>query len=160
MESPSTQLSEPQLPAFRPGKKRKIHYRHRSGDEDDNSPPLDAQPSTAAAAALSPPPADPREPPTSAPDADADAADSAAEEGRSAVSEALRLRHARRARLGGVAFRAGPTPRGDADAEGEAGQGLVLHDGGTAGNQVAVGAISKRFAPQTGLVGELVNKHM
>ncbi len=39
MDSAITQAAEPHMPAFRPGKIRKI-YRHRSEDTDDS--PLDA----------------------------------------------------------------------------------------------------------------------
>lgn len=86
------------------------------------------------------------------------------EEGGLSVAEVLRLRNAKRHRLGGVAFRAGdefsPTVQ---NAE----QAIVLHDGvggGSGGGQVQeaaiLGGVAKRFAPQTGMVGELVNRHM
>ncbi|KAK3487323.1 hepatocellular carcinoma-associated antigen 59-domain-containing protein [Neurospora crassa] len=86
------------------------------------------------------------------------------EEGGLSVAEVLRLRNAKKHRLGGVAFRAGdefsPTVQ---NAE----QAIVLHDGvggGSGGGQVQeaaiLGGVAKRFAPQTGMVGELVNRHM
>lgn len=86
------------------------------------------------------------------------------EEGRS-VAEVLRLRNARKHRTGGVGFRAGLSSLGDDAATGEqsAEQGLVLHgsaDAQQAADSAIIGGISKRFAPQTGLVGELVNRHM
>ncbi|KAK3956422.1 hepatocellular carcinoma-associated antigen 59-domain-containing protein [Pseudoneurospora amorphoporcata] len=83
------------------------------------------------------------------------------EGGGLSVTEVLRLRNAKKHRLGGVAFRAGdvssPTPQ---NAE----QAMVLHDSGSGGAEVQeaaiLGGVAKRFAPQTGMVGELVNKHM
>ncbi|AEO65731.1 uncharacterized protein THITE_2113051 [Thermothielavioides terrestris NRRL 8126] len=81
------------------------------------------------------------------------------------VAEVLRLRNARKHRSGGVGFRAGPSSHGDEPATGEqdSEQSVVLHGSADAqqGAEAAlIGGISKRFAPQTGLVGELVNKHM
>lgn len=138
MESAATDATEPQLPAFRSGKKRKI-YRHRSEDDDS---PLDAPIPTA------------QTPATSDPRPSDDAADSQDVEEHLPLS-AIR-RQARKARLGGVAFRAGSTRADDHTENTE--QSLVRHDGSTE-NPVIAG-IRNRFAPQTGLVGELVNKHM
>ncbi|KAL2178569.1 hepatocellular carcinoma-associated antigen 59-domain-containing protein [Thermothelomyces heterothallicus CBS 202.75] len=86
------------------------------------------------------------------------------EEGLS-VAEVLRRRNARKHKQGGVGFRAGPSgPGNDAAASEEnVERGLVVHGNADAeqGPEAAIiGGISKRFAPQTGLVGELVNKHM
>ena len=141
MDSTITDASEPQIPAFRPGKKRKI-YRHRAEDTDDS--PLDTplaipQPTAGSDLRL----------PGTTPDA------VAPDDEEHAVSEIIRLR-ARKGRLGGVAFRAGPT-RADEHAENTE-QGLVPHDGSA--ETAVVGGMRNRFAPQTGLVGELVNRHM
>lgn len=84
------------------------------------------------------------------------------ESGGLSVAEVIRLRNAKKHRLGGVAFRAGdessPTPQ---QQNGE--QAMVLHDGagnGEVQKAVMLGGVNERFAPQTGMVGELVNKHM
>jgi len=141
MESTNADAVETQLPAFRPGKKRKI-YRHRAEDADDS--PRDA------------PVPPPQLPSTSDPRPSDDAADVADTEEHLPVSSVLRLRQARKGRLGGVAFRAGSTRADEQPQNTE--QCLVPHDA-QADNPI-VGGITKRFAPQTGLVGELVNKHM
>ncbi|KAJ4421668.1 hypothetical protein N0V85_000053 [Neurospora sp. IMI 360204] len=102
--------------------------------------------------------------PTTTPAAATGNRDDDKEEGGLSVAEVLRLRNAKKHRLGGVAFRAGdessPTVQ---NAE----QAMVLHDGvgsGGGGGEVQeaaiLGGVAKRFAPQTGMVGELVNRHM
>lgn len=77
------------------------------------------------------------------------------------VAEVLRLRNAKKHRLGGVAFRAGDEA-GVATTVQNSEQAMVLHDGGEVQQQEAaiLGGVAKRFAPQTGMVGELVNKHI
>jgi hypothetical protein len=137
MASPNTEAAEPQVVSFRPGKKRKI-YRQRA-EETESEAPVDA--------------------PLSGSDqisAFIKEVRDDVEDQQTSVSEVLRLRNARKGRLGGVAFRAGSTTRAD-EAATNTEQGLVLHE--SAENQI-VGGIRNRFAPQTGLVGELVNKHM
>jgi hypothetical protein len=146
MASSGPEASEPQV-VFRPGKKRKI-YRQRAGDEAEVSPhdaPAAAseQRSTLPATILS---------------ADGESQDRSNETGLS-VAEALRLRNARKGRLGGVNFRAGPTARNDEAETSQVEQRLVPADGGDTAED-AIGGMVKQFAPQTGLVGELVNKHM
>ena len=82
------------------------------------------------------------------------------EEGDEDVSVAEVLRQRRRqGRLRGVGVTSeGALQRvGGEDDEEE--EGLVVR-GRDATSPEAVGGISGRFAPQTGLVGELVNKHM
>lgn len=133
---------EPQVPAFRPGKKRKI-YRHRTEDTDES--PLDA------------PLATPQPTFTPDPRPSDDSTDTANTDEQLPVSSLLRLRQVRKGRLGGVAFRAGSTTQANEQPQNTE-QSLVPHDGG-AENPV-IGGITTRFAPQTGLVGELVNKHM
>ncbi|OIW35478.1 hypothetical protein CONLIGDRAFT_608787 [Coniochaeta ligniaria NRRL 30616] len=139
MESVTTQAAEPQLPSFRPGKKRRI-YRHRAEDTDDA--PLDAS------LPLTNPESRPSE------DAATDGPDTEAHLPLSAIR-----RQPRKSRLGGVAFRAGP-PRADEQHPPNTEQSLVPHDAADTNNNAVVGGIRNRFAPQTGLVGELVNKHM
>lgn len=79
------------------------------------------------------------------------------------VSEVLRLRNARKARLGGVKF-GGHTPNvSDAPKadNGEALDDLSLMIREEEGKVMDVAAgVQKRFAPQTGLSTEIVNKHM
>ncbi|KAJ4295736.1 hypothetical protein N0V88_004438 [Collariella sp. IMI 366227] len=86
------------------------------------------------------------------------------EEGLS-VSEVIRIRNARKHKHGGVGFRAGPVEWGASEEQQQQNteQSLVLHgsaDAMLAADSAVVGGISKRFAPQTGLVGEVVNKHI
>jgi len=134
---------------FRPGKKRKI-YRQRAEEPESTTSNGETPTETDATASSSAfaTPAEPNE----------------TQEGLS-VAEALRLRNSRKHKHGGVGFRAGPSGLGDdrADSEENPERGLVLH-GSTDAQQGAetavIGGISKRFAPQTGLVGELVNRHM
>jgi hypothetical protein len=131
---------------FRPGKKRKI-YRQRPEEEEDATTKSTTDDFTAPATASDAP---------TAGDAAEDSGD-----GRS-VAEVLRLRNLRKQRHGGVAFRAGPYGYGDdssATAENSE-QSMVLHDSADADDSGILGGITQRFAPQTGLVGELVNKHM
>jgi hypothetical protein len=133
---------------FRPGKKRKI-YRQRAEEPESATSNTDT-PTEAAAVASSSAPATPAE---------------AEDEEELSVAEVLRLRNSRKHKHGGVGFRAGPSGAdGDREASEEnTEQSLVLHGSADAqqGAEAAViGGISKRFAPQTGLVGELVNKHM
>jgi len=120
---------------FRPSKKRKIYRQRAEGDDLPHS----TEPT-----ALRPAPA-------------AETATSEDEKGLS-VAEALRLRSLRKGRLRGVEFRADDGSRAEAAPENPE-QSLVLHD--AAASEVdSSGGMSRRFAPQTGMVGELVNKHM
>jgi hypothetical protein len=141
---------------FRPGKKRKM-YRQRADEPDETTSGIEHSngnggPTTEGSVAAQS---------TAKPLAEEDDH----EHGLS-VAEVLRLRNSRKHRPGGVGFRAGPSFPGDSSrvtSEENTEQSMVLH-GNTdtqQGAEVAViGGISKRFAPQTGLVGEVVNKHM
>ncbi|KAK0633389.1 hepatocellular carcinoma-associated antigen 59-domain-containing protein [Immersiella caudata] len=137
MASPEA-LAAPLL--FRHGKKRKA-YRHRAEDNE----PVIAGGSPGAVVA-------PQATTTIAPDDDSE---------ERSVAEALRLRNARKHRNGGVAFRAGPSSNGEGGGMTEENpeMSIVLHDSAE-GDSALLGGITQRFAPQTGLVGELVNKHM
>jgi hypothetical protein len=136
---------------FRPGKKRKM-YRQRAEELETTLSNSNGETPDAGLAT-----------PNSAPATPAGPDDE--DEGLS-VAEVIRRRNARKHRHGGVGFRAGPLGLGDDRAtseENNTDQRLVLHGNADAqqGAEAAViGGISKRFAPQTGLVGELVNKHM
>jgi len=82
-----------------------------------------------------------------------------------AVTELLKLRNARKHKLAGVGFRATdekPSATGE-EQNSMDGKGLIVRAAaGAAGSEVEqlIGGITKRFAPQTGLVGDLVNRHM
>jgi hypothetical protein len=92
----------------------------------------------------------------SAPDPDAEDVDIS-------VTEVLRLRQARRAKFGGgVGFRAGQGARDRVETTESDETALVRRDEASeAARQAEVlMGMTKRFAPQTGLAGELVNKHM
>ncbi|KAL1852041.1 hypothetical protein Daus18300_012323 [Diaporthe australafricana] len=140
MDSATTENPEPQV-VFRPSKKRK-HFRQRA--EESEPKPDDA---THEAAAQSP----------STQDGNSktrDAHDTKSDTEGSSVAEALRLRNARKARLKGVGFRPEGAPKVSDELNVE--RSLILKDDTDA---IEYG-ISKRFAPQAGLVGELVNRHM
>ncbi|ROW18254.1 hypothetical protein VPNG_00228 [Cytospora leucostoma] len=139
MESENT---EPQV-VFRPSKKRK-NFRQRAEQPSTNEDGAAAQAAVPSAQAQ-----DEQVKPNDDLGATSDT------EGLS-VAEALRLRNARKSRLKGVGFRPeGTNPRGE---ESNAERSLVLKDDAAA-DAMEYG-VSKRFAPQAGLVGELVNKHM
>lgn len=143
MDSATTEKSEPQV-VFRPSKKRK-HFRQRA--EESEARPVEATQQAA-------------DQPVQDQNSETKlraARDTTSDTEESSVAEALRLRNARKARLKGVGFR----PEGTSKAPGEASteKSLVLKDDPNGPDSMEYG-ISKRFAPQAGLVGELVNKHM
>lgn len=191
MASPSRAL-DPQTPTpeahihFRTARKRKA-YRNRAGDDaDDRDPSAVTAAEVTAKAVMSPPQ-------RTVPVQDAaevrgkggefvteDAAVDAGARGKPnssdddeacggpPVARLLKLRNARKSKLGGVAFCAEQSSSLGLQDGGD--RALVLHKGGDAGDveqkgkagetgSLAVG-IPKRFAPQTGVVGEVVNKHM
>lgn len=131
---------------FRPGKKRKA-YRQRQ--EEPESTISNGELATEAATTTS----------SSAHDTPAEQDDN---EAGLSVAEVLRLRNLRKHKHGGVGFRAGQSPFGDG-REDNTEQGLVLHgsaDAQLAAENTVIGGISRRFAPQTGMAGELINRHM
>ncbi|KAF5000390.1 hypothetical protein FDECE_11225 [Fusarium decemcellulare] len=130
---------------FRAGKKRKA-YRQRADDEE------------AAETTRSPPTASgsggiPALTATNGPGSNGDDNDDG-DDGEASVAAALRLRNARRARLGGVAFR--NTNRPDDDVNGE--RALVLHD--PDGKEAVVSNVADRFTHQTGMLADLNDKHI
>ncbi|KAK4178838.1 hepatocellular carcinoma-associated antigen 59-domain-containing protein [Triangularia setosa] len=140
---------EPQV-VFKAGKKRKV-YRQRI--EEPESATTDSQNAT------EPTPA------TALEVAGSGAQTTAAEEDEEKglpMAEVLRLRNSRKNKFGGVGFRARPGQSlhgGDDSSTATEEQNLVLH--GSAETEPEVfGGITQRFAPQTGMVGDLVNKHM
>ena len=139
-EDPET-TTEPQI-VFRAGKKRKA-YRQRPADQDA---PVAEEPSAAASRAVA----------NDEGEGGAEANKSEGDEEGLSVAEALRLRNARRTRLGGVGFSA--TAAAAAANDDEAQRSLVLRGEGV--DPLELHDMSRRFAPQTGLVHEMVNKHM
>lgn len=145
MDSPSTtENPEPQV-VFRPSKKRK-QFRQRA---EDNVPLVDDATSQAAGAS----------PPTTSQASDSKpnngGDDTASEIEGLSVAEVLRLRNARKSRLKGVEFRPEGAPKDETPGEAS----LVPKDDAQ-GPEATEFGMSRRFAPQAGLVGELVNKHM
>jgi len=163
MDSASQVTENQQQPVVFRGKKRKT-YRQRTGAEADGSAaPVDAVPDALPHAPT---------PKASTPDLVAPAAkkdhDSDGEnddddgDESSAISEALRLRNARKSRLrGGVAFGVdnNNTHSGGGEDDDELSL-MIREEEKKAVEQSIVAAATKRFAPQTGLSGEIVNKHM
>ncbi|KAK3985961.1 hepatocellular carcinoma-associated antigen 59-domain-containing protein [Cladorrhinum sp. PSN332] len=141
MATPETESAAKPKVVFRAGKKRKA-YRQRAEDEIDekNTATDDGTPAA---------------PPTM------DVTSENEDEKGLSVAEALRLRNARKHKLGGVGFRAGQSSNNESATANYTEQGMVLHDGAD-GQLVTdiIGGVNTRFAPQTGLVGEIVNKHM
>lgn len=143
MNSASTEKPEPQV-VFRPSKKRK-HFRQRVDEPEAKS---DEATDQAASQALPDQIGEERPRATE---------DTNSETEESSIAEALRLRNARKARLKGVGFRPEGTSKIPEGVSTE--QSLVLKDDSNGPDAMEYG-ISRRFAPQAGLVGELVNKHM
>lgn len=135
---PTGDISEPQV-VFRPSKKRKQFLRQRA---EDNANPADESTTQA--------PAQERDPSSH----DGEDKGDLGTEGLS-VAEALRLRNARKSRPKGVEFRPEGAPKEEAPTE----QTLDPKDDAAGADALEFG-MSRRFAPQAGLVGELVNKHM
>lgn len=140
MMDPSTTVenAEPQV-VFRPSKRRK-QFRQRAEETDHTADDVTSQ-------TVAP------QPTTEASDGRDNLREDDANsetEGLS-VSEVLRLRNARKSKLKGVEFR--PEKQDSAVAE----PGPVPKDDV---NEALELGMSRRFAPQAGLVGELVNKHM
>ena len=132
---------QPEAPVvFRSNKRRKI-YRQRA--EDNDAPEVDS--STIPAV---PTPDNSAEDKVPATPIDAEDEDQGV-----SVAEALRLRNARRPKHRGVEFRREGDTQQRAGLTPEDGS-LVLHE------QQQLMGIDTRFAPQTGMTGEAVNKHM
>ncbi|KAI1448118.1 hypothetical protein F5Y02DRAFT_335626 [Annulohypoxylon stygium] len=150
-EATTETQAQPQV-VFR-GKKRKT-YRQRAEPTSDDITNEASNTTTSEA----------QRPVTASPSNQAETATTEEEkESGLSVSEVLRLRNARKARLGGVKF-GGHTPNvSDAPKadNGEALDDLSLMIREEEGKVMDVAAgVQKRFAPQTGLSTEIVNKHM
>lgn len=151
--SPTETNAEPQV-VFRPSKKRK-QFRQRAEDNHDESK---AESTTTAATTITTT-TQIATPSASAQDSDAarENGETSEGEGGLSVAEALRLRNARKSRLKGVEFRPESAPKVDEANHSEHGIGGQHKDEVAEALELGV---SRRFAPQAGLVGELVNKHM
>lgn len=154
MDSTSS-TAEASPPVFFRGKKRKT-YRQRPGAEDEGGdggaltnhvdPVSDAVNVTAST-------------PASIPDPVATSNEKEQDEALS-IREALRLRNARKSRLRGVAFGVdGAAQTGGAASEDDELSQMIREEEKKAMGQ-SITAPSKRFAPQTGISGEIINKHM
>ncbi|KAK0672845.1 hepatocellular carcinoma-associated antigen 59-domain-containing protein [Cercophora samala] len=139
---------EPQV-VFKAGKKRKAYRQRVEEPEIANTDTQNATEPTPATA-----------PAVAGNGAQTTAAEEDEEKGLS-VAEVLRLRNSRKHKFGGVGFRARPgqSTHGDDDGSAPEEQSLVLH-GSAEAEPETFGGITQRFAPQTGLAGDLVNKHM
>ncbi|KAI1031609.1 hypothetical protein LB504_000816 [Fusarium proliferatum] len=128
---------------FRTGKKRKA-YRQRVQEDD----------ASVAETIQSHPTASASEPSY---ELSRNASPDRAQDEEESVVAALKLRNARRARLGGVAFR--NTNRPDDDINNE--RALIPHDAdGTSNNEPIVKGVADRFTHQTGRLTDLNDKHM
>ncbi|KAI0879407.1 P-loop containing nucleoside triphosphate hydrolase protein [Hypoxylon argillaceum] len=140
-------LDTPRPIVFR-GKKRKT-YRRRPGAEDEApTAPIDPVLDTpnATTQALTPNPL-------------ATSTDKEQDDALS-ISEALRLRNARKSRLRGVTFGVDSNaPTGSAEG-GDDELSQMIREEEKKAMELSMTASNRRFAPQTGLSGEIVNKHM
>lgn len=143
MTSPTPPASDTIL--FRPSKKRKIYRQRTNADDTDDHPAtVEVSPSTTPA-------------PQSLDELIAMSsreADGELEGTQVSMAEILRLRKQRRPKIGGVGFKASGTPL----ARDEMGT-LVVRDQDDGEREEDMLAAVKRFAPQTGTVGD-VNKHI
>lgn len=150
--APSDEAPVPQV-VFR-GKKRKT-YRQRAADEPEKSVEEtggDTQPATAIATAVGGNDGEQRDRTAAEDQAEAD------EEGIS-VAEVLRRRNARKSRLRGVGFRPDDARRERSHGDSDDLALMIREEEQKALNQPVLD-VSKRFTAQTGLVAEIVNKHM
>ncbi|CAJ2501451.1 Uu.00g043040.m01.CDS01 [Anthostomella pinea] len=150
MESPAPETTAVPPIVFR-GKKRKF-YRQRAEAEDNR---------LQAVAPSEQETATPQTQGSPTPDTVPASGDGAAEEGLS-VAEALRLRNARKSKLRGVKFSA-DNARGDVSGGGfddDDELSRMIREEQSRALELSSSGVNKRFAAQTGMVGELVNKHM
>ncbi|KAI0553563.1 P-loop containing nucleoside triphosphate hydrolase protein [Xylaria curta] len=139
---PPSPVADPARPIVFRGKKRKT-YRQRSGTEDEANDTPNVTSTQASASG----------PVTTSTDREDDESIS--------ISEALlRLRNARKSRLRGVTFGVdNGAQAGGAQGDDDELSQMIREEEKKAMEQ-SVTAANKRFAPQTGLSGEIVNKHM
>lgn len=143
MESSSAETPDQPQVVFRAGKKRK-NYRQRA---EETAPETD-EPKIETDESSAPPPKGDAQP--------VNDDDSKLQAEGLSMAEVIRLRNARKPKLKGVEFRPESAPKAAAP---NPEQSLVTKDVAPSDDSVIAG-ISRRFASQTGIVGELVNKHM
>ncbi|KAI2638077.1 hypothetical protein GGS21DRAFT_488783 [Xylaria nigripes] len=146
----STPQADPQQPIVFRGKKRKT-YRQRTNTEEE-APTTAINPDSNAPDAVNHQPSN-QSPVTNSND------DTEAE--TISITDALRIRNARKNRLRGVTFatdssntQASETKEGDDELT------QMIREEETKAITQSITAANRRFAPQTGLSGEIVNKHM
>lgn len=139
-QSTATENPEPQV-VFRPSKRRK-QFRQRAGDSDTQTDEPTSQINTTTTTTES----------NGGKDKEREDVETSETEGLS-VAEVLRLRNARKSKFKGVEFRPEAPTKDGASTE----TIPVPKDDVTEALELGM---SRRFAPQAGLVGELVNKHM
>ncbi|KAL7629208.1 hypothetical protein AAE478_000728 [Parahypoxylon ruwenzoriense] len=173
MDTTTAAEATPELQVVFRGKKRKTYRQRAEPDEINNNGEeskvaTGPQPQDTTTLALDAP--DRKAPVAAAPANQSENTSKEEEEGLS-VAEALRLRNARKSRLGGVKFGGGSSSAsGDATTAAAAAEGSeVLDDlslmireeeSKAMDMSAATAGVKNRFAPQTGLATELVNKHM
>ncbi|KAI0136428.1 hypothetical protein BJ170DRAFT_677304 [Xylariales sp. AK1849] len=140
MDSPAPSIEMPNVPVVFRGKKRKL-YRQRPAEEENTSkadiaPELPGQQDNIPSKEQAPP---------------------QSEDGMS-VAEIIRQRNARKSRLRGVGFGTDDALAGTFNADDEL--SLMIREESQKALDLSTGGVSKRFTAQTGLTGELVNKHM
>jgi hypothetical protein len=129
---------------FRAGKKRKA-YRQRAQEEEDTVTETIQSPPAVSASVSSDKPAQ------------GDTPDDGDDDREGSVAAALKLRNARRGRLGGVAFRNTGRPDDDTNSE----RALVLPDVDDASNaESVIKGVTDRFTHQTGRLADLNDRHM
>ncbi|KAM0564381.1 hypothetical protein ACHAPJ_000594 [Fusarium lateritium] len=141
MDATSSETA-PEPIRFRAGKKRKA-YRQRTQEDEDAAAETTRSPPTTSTVSID------KSSQKDTPDADDD--------GEASVAAALKLRNARRGRLGGVAFR--NTNRPDDDTNNE--RALVPHDAEDSSNaETVIKGVTDRFTHQTGKLADLNDKHI
>ncbi|KAI8624648.1 hypothetical protein F5Y19DRAFT_480392 [Xylariaceae sp. FL1651] len=147
MDSTVPATASPSPVVFR-GKKRKT-YRQRIETEDE-----------AATAAMNPVPNPPLPQNTATSTIDPIVTSAAKSEDETfSIAEALRLRNARKSRLRGVAFGVDSNTQVEG-TEGDDELSQMIREEEKKALEQSITTANKRFAPQTGLSGEIVNKHM
>lgn len=164
MTEPSTEKpSEGPPVVFRRGKKKKAAYRQRDNEASDDGV---AVPTTTADAPTGTSQCAAAGPDSSAPanvhikKEDSDDEKEHLDEGEDAglsVAEVLKLRNARKAKTRGVDLRA---DSGSKVVDEPTSTELVVKEEMPSPAAAVVAGLGRRFAAQTGLVGELVNRHM
>ncbi|KAM6539384.1 hypothetical protein FALCPG4_001191 [Fusarium falciforme] len=140
MDTAPTAEAAPEPIRFRAGKKRKA-YRQRTEDQDQDSADTPKSPVSATA---------------TAPEDTAAQKDTDEDDGDASVAAALRLRNARRGRLGGVAFRNSNRPDDEINHE----RALVPRESDEASHDAVLNSVANRFTHQTGMLADLNDKHM